>query len=97
MVSEAFYTPYEFVLAQLVRFLFAYMGLCVLISIQAKGDATPSLTSQSLHVDVTAEDDEILKWTSFTMYLGMISKYSSQNCSTHDGSGSVIYQVELTW
>ncbi|KAF8550634.1 cytochrome P450 [Imleria badia] len=36
----------------------------------AKGDAEPSLLSRSLQEGLTAEDVEILKWTSFTMYLG---------------------------
>ncbi|KAI9457273.1 cytochrome P450 [Boletus coccyginus] len=36
----------------------------------AKGDALPSLTSQLLREGVTPEDEEILKWVSFSMYVG---------------------------
>ncbi|KAF8137074.1 cytochrome P450 [Boletus edulis] len=37
----------------------------------AKGDAVPSFTSRLLQEGVTPEDEEILKWASFSMYLGM--------------------------
>ncbi|KAN0091438.1 Cytochrome P450 [Tylopilus felleus] len=36
----------------------------------AEGNAVPSLTSRLLQGGVTAEDEEVLKWTSFGMYLG---------------------------
>ncbi|KAF8550607.1 hypothetical protein OG21DRAFT_1605789 [Imleria badia] len=37
----------------------------------AKGDAAPALTSQSLQEGATAEDEEILKWASLAVYLGV--------------------------
>ncbi|KAI9571629.1 cytochrome P450 [Boletus coccyginus] len=40
------------------------------INILAKGDALPSLTSQLLQEGVTPEEEEILKWVSFNMYVG---------------------------
>jgi len=36
----------------------------------AKGDALPSLTSKLLQEGVTSEEKEILKWVSFSMYVG---------------------------
>ncbi|KAI9457271.1 cytochrome P450 [Boletus coccyginus] len=36
----------------------------------AKGDALPSLTSQLLQEGVTPDEEEILKWVSFNMYVG---------------------------
>ncbi|KAG8214158.1 cytochrome P450 [Butyriboletus roseoflavus] len=36
----------------------------------AKGDAAPSFISRALQGGVTPEEEEILKWASFSMYLG---------------------------
>lgn len=78
MVSEAVNTPYEFVLEHMVCFFLHVLENCTLMLAQAKGDAAPSLTSRVLQEGVTAEDEEILKWTSFGMYLGMISSARSR-------------------
>ena len=48
------------------------------MSTQAKGDATPSLTSQSLQEGLTAKEEELLKWTSFGMLLGMFQSIFPQ-------------------
>ncbi|KAF8547387.1 cytochrome P450 [Imleria badia] len=58
MVSETADTPHQFVLEHLARFLW----LMVM--------ATPSFTSRLLQEGVTPEDEEILKWASFSMYMG---------------------------
>jgi len=70
-------------------------GACTLMLTQESGDATPSFTSRVLQQGVTPEDEEILKWTSFSMYLGMASKYSSQTYYTYVERGSMVYQVDL--
>ena len=52
---------------------------CSLIPGQAKGDAAPSFISQVLQDGVTPEEEDILKWASFSMYLGMASKHGSRD------------------
>ena len=48
------------------------------MSTQAKGDAAPSFISRVLQKGVTPAEEEILKWASFSMYLGMASKDGSR-------------------
>ena len=60
------------------------------------GNAAPSLTSRLLQEGVTPEDEEILKWVSFEIYLGVVSKYPPEIRSTYVERGCMIYQVDLT-
>lgn len=46
---------------------------------QAKGDAAPSFMSQVLQEGVTPEEENILKWAAFSMYLGMRLAHGSRN------------------
>ena len=69
MLNEAADKPHMFVLEHLVCILLMF-AMRILISARAKGDATPSFSAQVLQDGVTSEEEEIVKWAAFSMYLG---------------------------
>ena len=61
---------------------------------QAKGDAVPSFTSRLLQEGVSPEDEELLKWASFSMYLGKFMNIVLETSVPEHGS--IVHQVDLT-
>lgn len=54
----------------------------------------PSFTSRLLQEGVSPEDEELLKWASFSMYLGEFMNIALEtSVLEHD---SIVHQVDLT-
>ncbi|KAG8214156.1 cytochrome P450 [Butyriboletus roseoflavus] len=62
----------------------------------ANGDAAPSFISRVLQDGVTPEEEEILKWASFSMYFGMDSRHASPDSRAYIDYNSIIYQADQT-
>ena len=70
MLVEMANTLHMFVLEHLVC-IFLMFAVRILILAQGEGNVAPSFTSRLLEGGISPEDEEILKWASFSMYLGM--------------------------
>ena len=102
-MMETVLRPHQYVMEQMVRLFVAFLLKAVHLTLhEAAGTAIPSFSSTLLEGGVSPEEEDVIMWTSMTIYLGMFTSRSYlsrldifRRCIRH-GTPSLVQKIRYT-